>query len=160
MLELLLFIFLAAVGIVSGIVLLAQKSLFKSAIALAIVFISVGGFIMLTGQTLITLFQLFILVGGLSTYLIVAVASERESVFRHVDMRVFAVVFVIFGALMAYAVATNTPSSAAQATPGGLAEVAASINSYYALMGAIVFLMFALGIGSIMLIKKVVRIVV
>ncbi|HVA82833.1 MAG TPA: hypothetical protein VNF06_01590 [Candidatus Aquilonibacter sp.] len=159
MLELLLFIFLAAVGIISGVVLLSQKSLFKSAIALAIVFVAVGGFILLTNQSLITLFQLFILVGGLSTYLIVAVASERESEFRHVDMRVFVVVFVIFGALMAYAIGTSTPSPT-PTTPGILAEVANSISSYYAIMGAIVFLMFALGIGSIMLIKKVVRIVV
>lgn len=159
MLELLLFIFLAAVGVVAGIVLLAQKSLFKSAISLAILFVAVGGFILLTGQTLITLFQLFILVGGLSTYLIVAVASERESTFRHVDMRVFAAVFIVFGALMVYAIVANTQGGT-PTTPGALVEVAASINSYYGLMGAIVFLMFALGIGSIMLIKKVVRIVV
>ncbi|MDE1869608.1 MAG: hypothetical protein KGH71_01315 [Candidatus Micrarchaeota archaeon] len=159
MLELLLFVFLAAVGIVSGVVLLAQKSLFKSAISLAILFVAVGGFILLTNQTLITLFQLFILVGGLSTYLIVAVASERESAFRHVDMRVFAVVFVLFGALMVYAIAINA-GPAAPTTPGIMAEVSSAIGSYYGLMGAVVFLMFAIGIGSIMLIKKVVRIVV
>lgn len=158
MLELFSFIFLALVGFASAIVLLLQRNLFKAAIALAIVFVAVAGFIAVAGQTIIALFQLLILVGGLSTYLIVAVASEKESSFRHVDMRVVTIVFVLFGALIFYSVAANShPASLGNA--GILADITAAMKGYFAFMAAIAFLMFAIAIGSVLLIKRAVRVV-
>lgn len=158
MLELLSFVFLAIVGFASALELLRQKNLFKAAIALAILFVSVAGFILLAGQGIVALFQLLILVGGLSTYLIVAVASERESSFRHVDMRVVAAVFVLFGALIFYAVAANSHPLGLSA-PGILPEITSAVKVYFAFMAAIAFLMFALAIGSVLLIKRAVRVV-
>lgn len=159
MLGILLFALFALIGIAAGIVVLIQRSLFKAAIALAIVFVAVSGLIFLTSQTMVTLLQLFVLVGGLSTYLIVAVASERQATFRHVDIGVLAVVFVALGAVMLYATVNATQSTSVQTAPMIAPEIVAAIDANIALLGAVVFLMFALAIGSIMLIKRVVKLV-
>ena len=160
MLDLALFVLLASIGIVAAISLLIQKSLFKAAISLAIVFVAVAGFMLFAGQFMVALFQLLILVGGLSTYLIVAVASEREGTFKHVNIGVFAGIFVLLGAILIYAVAINTPSTSVSVAPGILAEISSSVVNYFGLMAAIVFLMFALAIGSILLMKRVVKLVI
>lgn len=154
-----LFALFALIGIAAGIVVLIQRSLFKAAIALAIVFVAVSGFIFLTSQTMVTLLQLFVLVGGLSTYLIVAVASERQATFRHVDIGVLATVFVVLGAVMFYATVNATQNAQSQSAPMINSEISVAIGANMALLGAVVFLMFALAIGSIMLIKRVVKLV-
>ncbi len=160
MFDLALFVLLVSIGVGCAIALFIQKSLFKAAIALAIVFVVVAGFILLTGQFMIALFQLLILVGGLSTYLIVAVASEREASFKHINLKIFIPVFVLMAAVLIYAVFATTATTTAPTMPGILDEISNSIQNNFALMAAIVFLMFALAIGSIMLIKKVVKLVV
>ncbi|MDE1761976.1 MAG: hypothetical protein KGH78_02155 [Candidatus Micrarchaeota archaeon] len=149
----------AAVAAAGAAAVLSQRELFKAAIGLAFVFIAVSGFVLLMGQPLLALFQLFILVGGLSTYLIVAVASEARTQFNHVDWRMFVGVFVVLAIVLTYAVSVNTPHVLGS---GGETsqELISSISNYYALMAAVAFAVFAIGIGSILLIKRVVALVV
>ncbi|MDE1827662.1 MAG: hypothetical protein KGH65_00675 [Candidatus Micrarchaeota archaeon] len=159
MLELALFVLLTVVGILAAVAVLSQKSLFKSAIALAILFAVVSGYILMLGQTLISLFQLLILVGGLSTYLVVAVAAEGTINFRHVSARGFSVIFVVLAAVLIYATAMNSNASFISA-PDISQEIALAIGGSFGIIAAVVFLMFAVGIGSVMLIKKAIKTVV
>ena len=159
MLEIVIFVLLTVVGVVSAMAILAQKELFKASIGLAFVFVVVSGLIFVMGQGVIALLQLFILVGGLSTYLIVAVAAERQTGFEHVDPRIFIPVFLVIAAVLFYAIVSNTQQGSGSNVSIG-AEFAAAISTYYALIAGAVFLVFAVGIGSIMLIKRAVRLVV
>ena len=151
--------FFAAVAAAGAVTVLAQRELFKAAIGLAFVFVAVSGFVLLMGQPLLALFQLFILVGGLSTYLIVAVASEGRTHFNHVDGRMFVGVFVVLAIILTYAISVDTPQGLGS---GGatVQELVSSVSNYYALMAAIAFTIFAIGIGSILLVKRVVTLVV
>ncbi|MDE1850803.1 MAG: hypothetical protein KGH54_03355 [Candidatus Micrarchaeota archaeon] len=159
MLELALFVLLTVVGILASVSVLGQRSLFKSSIALAILFAVVAGYILMLGQTLIALFQLLVLVGGLSTYLVVAVAAEGQIGFRHVSPRLFSVVFVVLAGIMMYAVAINS-NAQFSALPSMSDEIVLAIGSGFGMIAAIVFLMFAAGIGSVMLIKRALKTVV
>ena len=159
MLDLILFIVLVIVGVFSDIAIFIEKELFKAAIALALSFLSAAGFMFLLGLPLIALFQLLILVGGLSTYLIVTVASERKVSFRHTNVPAFLTIFLILGGILVYAVSLGTISSASLGA-NVAQEIAASISQDWAIMGAIVFMMFAVGIGSILLVKRSIKLVV
>lgn len=159
MLELALFVLLTVVGILASVSVLSQRSLFKSAIALAILFAVVAGYILMLGQTLISLFQLLVLVGGLSTYLVVAVAAEGQISFRHVSPRWFSAVFVVLAGILIYAVAINS-STQFSSLPSISDEIALAISGGFGIIAAILFLMFAVGIGSVMLIKRAIKTVV
>jgi NADH:ubiquinone oxidoreductase subunit 6 (subunit J) len=158
-LSLYVFVFLIMVGFFFSVELFLEKELFKSALSLAIVFMSSAGLILLLGQPLVALFQLLILVGGLSTYLMVAVASSRHAEFIHSNMLVFMIAFIVLDVVFIYGVAL-------QQYPGSLIapqisqSVTLAIAQYYALIYAMVFLIFSVAIGSILLIRKVVKMVV
>ncbi len=159
MLSLLIFILLVMVGLFAAMEIFIEKDLFKAALGLAFVFLSSSGLILLLSQPLIALFQLLILVGGLSTYLIVAVASERHADFAHTNMLVLGVSFVLFGGVLLYAVVLHPyPSFASGASVGQ--SISLSITQYYPLIYAMVFLLFSVAIGSVLLIRRVVKIVV
>lgn len=150
---------LAIIGIVAAISLLRQKSLFKSAISLAILFAIVAGFMLLLGQNLVALFQLLVLVGGLSTYLVVAVATDKPINFGHVSLIKFGIAAVVLGAILTYAIGINSGQTFVS-IPNISQEIGLAIGSGFGLIGAIVFLTFAVAIGSIMLIKRAVKMVV
>ncbi|MDE1855656.1 MAG: hypothetical protein KGH49_00225 [Candidatus Micrarchaeota archaeon] len=157
--EVLAFVLLIVAGALSSVMLMRSRELFKAAISLAIVFAVVAGFMLILSLTAIALFQLFILVGGLSTYLVVAVASDRHAQFRHVSPLGFSVAFVVLAAIFFYVL--GVPSQQGLATlPNVAQEIAASLSGSIALIGAMIFLMFAAAIGSIIMMKRVVKMVV
>ena len=77
-LDIYVFIALAALAVIASIFIFLQKRLIHAVLFLAIVFVSSSIIFLLLGQTLIAVLQMLIFVGGLSTYLIVAVATEEK----------------------------------------------------------------------------------
>src|SRR5574337_1295696 len=69
---------ISVITVISALLLFLQKRLLYSAIALAIVFAGSALVFLYLGQTLLALIQLLVFVGGLSTYLVVAVATEEK----------------------------------------------------------------------------------
>lgn len=153
----LLAILLAIATVLSGFALFLQKKLLHSVVFLAL---AAGGsaliFIYL-GQTLVAMLQLLIFVGGLSTYLIVAVATEEKQV-KMRNAVAFAVASVVISAGLFAAVAG---SSATTLAGNSFSEIAqGAISSYFMLILAAVFLLFAAAIGSVIVIKKFSKLVV
>lgn len=154
-----IFVLLLMAALFAAMIIFIEKDLFKAALGLAVVFASSAGIILLLGQPLIALFQLLILVGGLSTYLIVAVASEGRAGFLHTNMLVLSISFIVLGGVLLYAIAMHPyPGSLTGAAIGQ--SISLSISEYYPLMYAMVFLLFSIGIGSILLMRRVIRMVV
>lgn len=159
MLSLLIFVLLVMAGLFFAVEIFVEKDLFKSALGLAMVFLSSSGMILLLNQPLIALLQLLILVGGLSTYLIVAVASTRHAEFLHTNMPLLMVSFLLFGTILVYAAALHPfPGSLSNSTISQ--GISLAITQYYVLIYAMVFLIFMVSIGSILLIRRVLKIVV
>ena len=69
---------IAAFTIISAAWVFLSRKLMHSVIALTIAFTGSASVFALLGQAEMALLQLFVFVGGLSTYLIVAVAAEED----------------------------------------------------------------------------------
>jgi len=144
------------------------KKLLHAAVLLALV--SIGSAIMfaLTGSALVGIFQLLVFVGGLSTYFIVAFGSEpreeRMSFKKELArLALFALSFIAIAGAIAYGFAkapANSTTTAAQAQGNFISSLTAMFNSDYMLLYVVLLLLVAVATGSIIIAKKVVKLVV
>ncbi len=150
-------IILAILTAASGIAMILQRRLVHSVIFLAVAAAFSSFIFLYLNQVLVALLQLLVFVGGLSTYLIVAVASEVKRVKIRNVAAFFIAAFIIVAGLMAAVFSLQAP------TGGGNDFSAAAqngISTYYPVLFISVFLLFAAAIGSVIVIKRFTKLVV
>ncbi|MDE1874081.1 MAG: NADH-quinone oxidoreductase subunit J [Candidatus Micrarchaeota archaeon] len=150
-------ILLAAVTVGSGAALFLQKRLMRSVIFLALAAVGSSLIFIYIGQTLVALLQLLVFVGGLSTYLIVAVAAEEKQV-KMRNVFVFAASAIVLAVGFVAALSGLGPTQVSGNAFSGAAQNA--FSEYYAVLFASVFLLFAVAVGSVAVIKKFAKLVV
>jgi len=166
--ELIVYAF-ALITVAFAISMFFVKKLLHAAVLLALV--SIGSAIMfaLTGSALVGVFQLLVFVGGLSTYFIVAFGSEpREEKLPFkkelARLALFALSFIAISGAIAYGFAkapANSTTTAAQAQENSfISSLTAMFNSDYVLLYVVLLLLVAVATGSIIIAKKVVKLVV
>ncbi len=132
-----------------------QKSLMRSVMSLTLSFTGSAVIFYIIGQNVLALIQLLVFVGGLSTYLIVAVSSENREP-RRTGAFVALAVFLSIG----LSVALLAPMAITQGA-GNFANYASSaFNSYYALLYVIALALFGAAMASVLVIRRFVRLIV
>lgn len=152
-----IFIVISILTIAAGLATFLSRRLLHSVLAVTFAFVGSALVFIYLGQDFIALLQLFIFVGGLSTYLIVAVASEEAKGSVSITRFILLLVIVAIG-LSALLVNTGLSSS-----PAGNDFVAASgsaFTAYYPVLFMLCLLLFSTVIGSILIMKRFVRLVV
>ncbi len=159
MLDIYVFYLVAAFTILSAIAIVAQKRLVYAVGAITMVFVGSAMIFVLLGQMLIAILQLLVFVGGLSTYLIVAVATEEKNA-RLVKLPVFGAItillFIGLSLLLGYVPATSAPT----AVPNFLSDAASAFTSSYPILYILVILLFSVAISGVLIIKKFTKLIV
>lgn len=157
MIDLYVFYGVAALTLVASLAVFAQKKLVHAVIALATAFLGSSLVFFLIGQTLVALLQLIVFVGGFSTYLIVAVATEEKSA----KLMRFPVFIVLSILLFAGLVFTLQPLPQQSNQAGNfLGAAAQAFTSGYPVLYIIATLLFAATIGGVLIIKKITKLIV
>lgn len=153
----LLFFPIALLIIGFSVALFALKKILRAVIALSGAFLMSSLFFLYLGQTLAALLQLFVFVGGLPTYLIVAVAAEEKDKERF-DIRLF----FLLALLLSIVLSSTFMGINTEVTTGNnfLALAGSALQAYSMILYLIVFMLFSATIGSILAIKKFVKLVV
>ncbi len=153
----LLYILISIFAALSAILVFTQKKLLHAAIALTLAFTASALLFAAIGQTFIGLLQLLIFVGGLSAYLIAAVATEIKGV-SMLRKGTFAVVAVIL-ALAFTAIALSLPGYTYSAST--FQQSAASVLSTdYIMLFVLALLLFSTAMGGVLIIKKFRKLVI
>lgn len=148
------FIALALLELVSIALIFVFKDLLHSVLALAMAFFFNSLLFLLLNQILLALIQLFIMVGGISTYLFVGVASVSYSRFKHTSYTALAVLSVIFFALLTYrSLAVGFPTQQQNFLSNNL--IRGYLSASVALLYMLAFALFGVALGSILLLKKI-----
>ncbi|MCL4364939.1 MAG: NADH-quinone oxidoreductase subunit J [Candidatus Marsarchaeota archaeon] len=158
MIGLYVFYAIAALVITSSILVFVQKRLIHAVIALAVVFFGSALVFFIIGQTLVALLQLVVFVGGFSTYLIVAVATEEKNA-RLIRFPVFAVLSVLLFAGIVFAL-QGIPSQQFGEGNNFLTAAASALATDYAMLYIMAALLFAATIGGVMIIKKFTKLLI
>lgn len=158
MIGLYVFYAIAALTITSSILVFVQKRLVHAVIALSVVFFGSALVFFLIGQTLVALLQLIVFVGGFSTYLIVAVATEEKGA-RPVRFPVFVVLSVLLFAGIVFAL-QGIPSQQLGAGNNFLAAATSALASGYAVLYIMAAMLFAAAIGGVMIIRRFTKLLI
>ncbi len=158
MLDLYTFYAVAAITLASAASVFVWKRLVHAVISLAVAFLGSALLFFLIGQTLAALLQLIVFVGGFSTYLIVAVATEEKNA-KLMRFPVFAVLSVLLFAGVAFAL-QSLPQQTANPGSGFLAAAPAALGSGYAILYVMAVLLFAATIGGVMIIKRFTKLLI
>ncbi len=149
-----LFVLLAFAELASLAMLFVFKNAMHAVLSLAAAFIITSLMFLVVEQPLLALLQLFVMVGGVATYLFVGVASVGISRFRHADLAVLAVMALASFAVIYYGV-YGAQLSGLQSNTLSAQDIGASLSSSVALLYLLVLMLFGIGIATIALLRKV-----
>jgi len=147
-----LLMLVAALEMLSAILIFWFKDVLHTVLALSFVFIFNSALFLMLSQPLLALIQLFVMVGGVATYAFVAVASESFSRFKHTNYIVLAIGYVAIFSIITYEMLSGNLVQ----QPGSVADpqIPQAINTNAGILYLIGLLMFGTGFGSILLMKK------
>ena len=148
------FLVIAAFELVSIAAIFALKDLLHIGIMLAGIFLLNSLMFLILDQPLFAIIQLFILIGGITTYFVIGVASTSYSKFAHTNIVKLAAVSIILFAVIAYPIHALQFSQGAQGTVAG-SGIANSISAYLPLFYIITIMLFSAAFGSIILFKRI-----
>jgi len=150
-LELLVLLAVIVIMLASAILIFMAKRLMRAVICLAMVALGASALFLYLGQELVALLQLFVFVGCLATYLMVAVASEEKQAKRTGILRFIFVIVVVF---IAVSLSIKEIAGGQQTGNDFASEARAVFESQYAFLYAAVFMLFASAIGSVVVIRR------
>ena len=141
-----------------AVLMFLQRRLLNAVVCLAASAVGSSLLFLYMGQTLAALLQLFVFVGGLSTYLVVAVASEEKRAGMLGKAR-FLIAAVAVGAGLAL-VLKGIDFGQQQAANGFVGSAEIAFGGQYALLYAASFLVFAAAAGSVLVLRRFSKMVV
>lgn len=148
-----LLVILALLEITSALLIFVFKDILHTVLALSALFVFNSAMFLVLNQPFLALLQLFIMVGGVSTYVFVGVASPSFSKFRNTNLGLFAVIYVALFLLLLSRLSQASPILTEQnALTGPL--IAQSLGQNAGMLYLIAIMLFGSGFGSIVLMKK------
>ncbi len=129
------------------------RNLLHAVLGLTFAFVINSALFLMLGQPILSIIQLFILVGGISTYTIVGVASSSFSRFKHTNKAMLFAAFIITFAVLAYPI-LGLRNNTSQNNVFSIQQVS-QISGFIPLFYLIAIMLFGIGIGSILLFKRI-----
>ena len=148
-----LFITVALLEIFAAVFIFVFKDILHVVLSVSALFAFNSAMFFILSQPLLALLQLFIMVGGISTYIFVGVSSPGYSKFRSTNYLVFGIVYMLFLFVFTVKIAQVSPLSLQQNVLSG-SIIANSITANYGVLYLLAVMLFGTGFGSILLMKK------
>lgn len=143
----------AVVAIGAAIFMFKAREMSHAMLGFLFITVSAAALLAVLGLPLLALLQLFIMVGGVSTYLFVGVSSENLSRFRHTSLPVLVVAAIALAAVPIYRISLlQGLGGESNHLTSGL--ISAAIGSNMALFYMLAVLLFGIGVGSIIMMKS------
>jgi NADH:ubiquinone oxidoreductase subunit 6 (subunit J) len=142
----------------ASVMLFVQRKILYAVLMLVIAFAASAFIFVLLNQVLAAFLQLFVFVGGLSTYLVVAVSPEQKTA-NLSKMPYFAAGAIIITSALSLMV-LRMPQVYLASNQNLVSAAASAFSGTYAfLLYLIIILLFSSTIGTVLLIRKQIRLV-
>lgn len=149
-----MFIALALVELLSIALIFVFKDVLHSVLSLAMAFFVNSLLFLMLDQPLLALLQLFVMVGGIATFLFVGVASVGASRFVHTNLPFLLALSVAFF-LITFYLAAGTPFPVQQQNPLSGTAIAGELASGSGQLYAMVFALFGVALGAIIMLRRI-----
>ena len=150
-----LFMLLSLLELASLVLAFFLRDTLHAVLSVSVAFLVSSLLFLVMEQPLIALVQMFVMVGGIATYLIVGVTSVDVPRSRHTNPAVLALLAIaLFAAVYYYSVA-GIAFSSVQGNLLSSQAVAQDLSSNMALLYTLSLMLFGIGIGTIVLLRKI-----
>ena len=153
-----LMLILAALMLAAASLIFVLKDVLHIAVALSAVFLINSLIFLIMGQPILAVIQLLVMIGGVSTYLFVGVASAGYSKFKYTNRPLLALVAVIIFAALGYGAYASNTIAPQQSTVNfySFGAIASTFGSTYTILAlySVAIMMFALAFGAIPLLNR------
>jgi NADH:ubiquinone oxidoreductase subunit 6 (subunit J) len=148
-----LFATIALLEIVSAVLVFVFRNILHTILALALLFVFNSIMFLMLEQPLLALFQLFIMVGGVVTYIFVGVASSSYSKFKGTNYKILAIAYLAIFLLFSFKVVqSGQTANGHNILSTGLIQQ--SFESNIGIIYLLAIMLFGAGLSSIILIRK------
>ena len=158
-LDIYVFIALAALAVIAAISIFLQKRLIHAVLSLAFAFVSSSLIFFLLGQTLIAILQMLVFVGGLSTYLIVAVATEEKGP-NLISIKWLLALSIVLSIGLGASMLVHVPSQNVSSPAVFLGAASHAFSNSYAMLYMILVLLFSVSISGVLILRKFTKLLV
>ena len=148
-----LFIAVALLEIFAAILVFVFKDILHVVLSISALFAFNSMMFFILSQPLLALLQLFIMVGGISTYIFVGVASPGYSKFRNANYLAFGLIYLLFLLVFTVKIVQINPISI-QHNFLSANMISESLAADSGLLYFLAIMVFGTGFGSILLMKK------
>ncbi len=148
---------IAVIELIAIVLMFKSKHMLHAMAAFAMFLFGIAFVLAMLDLALLALLQIFIMVGGISTYMFVGVASENLSKFKHTSAIALAIMAVILFLAISYRFYNVQTTQINEANTLSNANLAKFVSSDVALFYMIALLLFGSGMASIILIKRIGR---
>jgi len=151
---LIVFAVLAAIELISVVLIFTSRNALHSIIMLALAFLASSLLFAAMQEPLLALLQLFVIIGGVLTYLFIGVASVSYSRFKHTSYLYIAALSLVLFIVIAYSVRSIDYINSINANVLTRAMIAGSLSSNIGVLYIIAIALFGIGLGAIILLKR------
>jgi NADH-quinone oxidoreductase subunit J len=144
-----------AAGVASALFIFKTKDMVHAILAFAVLAVVISALMLVLGLPLLALLQLFIMIGGVSTYLFVGASSENLSKFNHTNLPLLAALSLIIALPLIYWLGPIASGNSANVL--STSALNGYISSDLQLFYLIAVLLFGVGVGSVLIIRKTVN---
>lgn len=149
------FVAVAAFEILFTVMIFSMRNALHSAVALALLFLANSAVFLLLSQPLLAVLQLFVMIGGISTYLFISVAYVKYSLMGRKRAIAAGILAALLFAVLSYPLlSSKVDFGTAQSNVLDISSLpqymAGSLQFFY----VIAAVLFAVSIGAIVLLKK------
>lgn len=149
---------LAALMLAAASMIFVLRNVLHVAVALSLVFAINSLVFLLMGQPILAVIQLLVMIGGVSTYLFVGVASIGYSRFKHTNRPALAIIAIVIFSTITYGAYSSNAFSAQSAAPNqySFSSIADSFGSMSVVLAlySIAIMLFALAFGAVPVLNR------
>ena len=153
MIDLALFVVVSIIGLVSAALVFMLKDILHAALALSGFFLVNSLIFLIIAQPLLAIIQLFILVGGITTFIFVGVASSAYSKFKYTKVLMMLVLWFALFLVMTFPLSYMN-ISASQSNIFNSDSIAQSLSATGGIYYIMLFMAFGVSLGAILLLRK------
>jgi NADH:ubiquinone oxidoreductase subunit 6 (subunit J) len=142
--------------ILSALAVVFMKGQVHAAVAITAFFSINTAIFFLLGQSLLGVIQFLILVGGISTYLLLGTGASDEEYFKHTSIATFVLVLIPVFAILSYPFLSQGGPQLATIQPSAqpLSQLGFQLLGGTSMIYLASLLLFAAAIGAVMLLKR------
>ncbi len=148
------FILVSLITVIAAVLMFLLKDVLHIVLSLSMIFLLNSLIFLFMGQTLLAAIQIFVMIGGVSTFLFVGAASMQYSKFSYSRVAILSAMSILLFAVIAYPLTTMNFTGMAQSQFNS-ASIAQQFEGSTPIFYIMALTMFGVCFGAVLILRRI-----